>query len=306
MLSTRNSSGWLDFEAVIAGAKARAREPGREGVTMVIDTGLGVAQVADILRIAGSHIDHWKFGFGTSAVTPGYILKRKLDILRSQGILTYPGGTLFEALILRDDSKDYFHQARKLGFDAVEISDGTVPLDRMRRGSLIAEAREAGLIVITEVGSKDPQRQLPIASVVEQIHKDLDAGAEWVIVEGRECGAGIGIYDDHGSIRSDLFLRLVSDLGDCLDRVIWEAPRKAQQAELIRYCVPNVNLGNIETTQCLALEALRRGLRFETLRHVAAEKLSMRDLSAHKGSTGKDRKQAFDIPIVSGTANDVY
>ena len=39
MLSTRNSSGWLDFEAVIAGAKARAREPGREGVTMVIDTG---------------------------------------------------------------------------------------------------------------------------------------------------------------------------------------------------------------------------------------------------------------------------
>ena len=104
MLSTRNSSGWLDFEAVIAGAKARAREPGREGVTMVIDTGLGVAQVADILRIAGSHIDHWKFGFGTSAVTPGYILKRKLDILRSQGILTYPGGTLFEALILRDDS----------------------------------------------------------------------------------------------------------------------------------------------------------------------------------------------------------
>lgn len=207
-------------------------------------------------------------------------------------------------MILRDDSKDYFHQARKLGFDAVEISDGTVPLDRMRRGSLIAEAREGtGLIVITEVGSKDPQRQLPIASVVEQIHKDLDAGAEWVIVEGRECGAGIGIYDDHGSIRSDLFLRLVSDLGDCLDRVIWEAPRKAQQAELIRYFGPNVNLGNIETTQCLALEALRRGLRFETLRHVAAEKLSMRDLSAHRALPGRiaNRRSTYRLSVVQLT-----
>jgi len=48
--------------------------------------------------------------------------------------------------------------------------------------------------------------------------------------------------------------------------VLWEAPQQAQQAFLIRRFGPNVNLANIATSEVLALEALRRGLRFETLR----------------------------------------
>jgi len=47
--------------------------------------------------------------------------------------------------------------------------------------------------------------------------------------------------------------------------VIWEAPLKKQQIALIQQLGPNVNLGNIQVTNLLALEALRTGLRADTL-----------------------------------------
>jgi len=48
--------------------------------------------------------------------------------------------------------------------------------------------------------------------------------------------------------------------------ILWEAPLKAQQQELIALFGPNVNLGNVAPDEVIALEALRRGLRADTLR----------------------------------------
>lgn len=265
MTSTANSSPWNGFRTIDEGLKTRTRIHGRRGLTMVIDTGMGANLTNDILEVSGAHIDHWKLGFGTSAVMSERLLRWKLELMQSHGILTYPGGTLLEAAVLHDSGAAFFKRARNLGFRAVEISDGTVPLKRELRRSLILEARDAGLVPITEVGSKDPKRQLSLSVVVEQVRRDIETGAEWVIMEGRECGVNVGIYDDHGGIRPDFFEHLIRDLGDCLGNVIWEAPKKSQQCQLIHRFGVNVNLGNIDATQCLALEALRCGLRFETL-----------------------------------------
>jgi phosphosulfolactate synthase len=49
-----------------------------------------------------------------------------------------------------------------------------------------------------------------------------------------------------------------------LERVIFEAPRKAQQAWFIRQLGPQVNLGNIPVDEVLPLETLRLGLRSDT------------------------------------------
>ena len=49
------------------------------------------------------------------------------------------------------------------------------------------------------------------------------------------------------------------------ETVIFEAPRRMQQAWLLQHAGPNVNLGNIQAEDVIALETLRRGLRFETL-----------------------------------------
>ena len=116
-------------------------------------------------------------------------------------------------------------------------------------------------VVLSEVGSKDPEQVLTAQQWTHEVAGDLAAGARWVVTEGRESGT-VGIYLDDGSIRADTVAAAVR--GGGVDRVLFEAPRKDQQAWLIREFGPDVNLGNIAAEDVLALETLRLGLRADT------------------------------------------
>jgi phosphosulfolactate synthase len=249
----------------------REEPPRKSGITMVIDKGLGIASTADLLEMCGDLIDQWKCTFGTSAFVPADVLRRKLLHLTSQGILTYPGGTLLEVAIVRGSCRTFMQHAHNLGFSAVEISDGTIPLPLHRRRNVIRCALDHGLTPITEVGKKDPRQQPTAIEMAEQALLDLEWGAQWVTVEARESGKGIGIYDDHGIVRAESVASICEHMGSQVDRLIWEAPLKNQQTFLIQQFGPNVNLGNIPTGEVLALESLRAGLRFETFYRIAAE-----------------------------------
>lgn len=273
MTSTRFQLSWRGVWPLDAMIDRRVPRPRATGISMVIDTGLGVSALRDILALAGEHIDHWKFGFGTSALMPLSILEEKLALLHRHGIVTYPGGTLLEAAVVQAHCRLYMGRAAELGFDAVEISEGTIDLPGDRRRRMIDCARNAGLIPITEVGRKDPKRQPLAEELAAQALQDLAWGAAWVIVEARECGRGIGIFDEEGGIRTDFLAEIIRLVGDAAPRLIWEAPLCSQQAFLVRRFGPNVSLGNIAPQECLALEALRCGLRYETLSTVAQHSL---------------------------------
>ena len=45
------------------------------------------------------------------------------------------------------------------------------------------------------------------------------------------------------------------------EKIIWEAPQKAQQLYFLELIGCNVNLGNIAPTEVIPLEAMRIGLR---------------------------------------------
>lgn len=260
---------WLGVLGLDAAIDRRLQRPRQRGVTMVIDTGVGQTTTSDLLKIAAPYIDHWKLAFGTSALMPLPMLHEKLELLAAHDVLTYPGGTLLEAAIIQQHCRVYMTRARELGFRAVEISDGTIQLSPDRRRRVIDCALSAGLIAITEVGKKDPTHQPEAGELAEQALKDLEWGASWVIVEARESGRGIGIYDEAGVLRRGFLEEIAFQLGDKVDRLIWEAPQKDQQAELVRRFGANVSLGNIAAREALALEALRSGLRFETLLQIA-------------------------------------
>ena len=49
-----------------------------------------------------------------------------------------------------------------------------------------------------------------------------------------------------------------------INKIMWEAPHKPQQAMFIKMLGANVNLGNIATNEVIALEALRMGFRGDT------------------------------------------
>ena len=137
-------------------------------------------------------------------------------------------------------------------------------------------------MAITEVGKKDPKRQPTTEQIIEEILQDLEWGASWVIVEGRESGISIGVFDKFGTVEQDEVDKIAEALGDKMRQVIWEAPLKNQQAVLIDKFGSNVNFGNIQAEQVLAIEALRCGLRFETLQSVSHQLLRSGDWNPNK------------------------
>jgi phosphosulfolactate synthase len=252
---------------------SRVGKPRKAGCTMVMDVGKSLEETKSILQIASNYIDHWKFGFGTTVFMDKALLQEKLQLLAAHNILTFPGGTLLEVALLEHHCRVYMTHARELGFTAVEISDGTLPIPRFRRKKIIDCALNAGLIPITEVGKKDPKRQPTADQIAKEASEDIDWGAAWVIIEGRECGQGVGVFDDSGNVDDFEVDLIVEMLGDRLDSLIWEAPLKSQQVFFIEKFGANAGLGNIPIDQVLALEALRNGLRFDTLNRVTGKLL---------------------------------
>ena len=244
----------------------RTAKPRTTGITMVIDKCQGPNATADLLAMVGDYTDHWKLSFGTSALMDENLLREKIALVREHRILIYPGGTLTEYAIVHGACRDFMRRARSLGFTGIEVSDGTIHLSPHVRRDVIQTALDLGLVVVAEVGKKDPREQPSAAALAEQALADFAAGAAWVIVEARESGKGVGVYGDDGTIHVQDVDTIATALDGYLDRLIWEAPLKNQQEYFILRFGPDVCLGNIQPRDMLGLEALRAGLRFETLR----------------------------------------
>ncbi len=254
---------WAD---VFPHVDERSMKPRTTGITMLIDKCQGPNATADLLAMTGDFIDHWKLSFGTSALMDVDLLRDKIAMVRERDILIYPGGTLTEYAIMHGVYRSFIHRARALGFSGIEVSDGTIHLSSAIRREVIHFALDLGLTVVAEVGKKDPREQPSAEVLAEQALADFESGAAWVIVEARESGKGIGVYGEDGKVHEQDVNVIADALNSHLDRLIWEAPLKNQQEYFILRFGADVCLGNIQPRDVLGLEALRAGLRFETLR----------------------------------------
>jgi phosphosulfolactate synthase len=249
----------------------RMPEPGRSmkprcnGFTMVLDKGLGLYATEDLMVVAADYIDFVKFSFGTSSFYDEKVVRQKVEIVTAAGVGVYPGGTLCEVMVCQGCYEEYLRYAKDMGFTAIELSDGTMEMPISLRTDCIQRALDAGLRVITEVGKKSPDEKVAVEQMHRLIAHDLRLGADLVILEAREAGKGVGIFDKAGAVNEAEVDEIVRGLDD-MDKVMWEAPIKNQQQYLILRFGNNVNLGNIPTTDVLALEALRQGLRGDTLK----------------------------------------
>ena len=232
---------------------------------MVIDKGLGLHATADLVELAGPYIDLLKLAFGTTAFYSEAILRHKIEIALAAGVLVYPGGTFLEVAVVQGKGREFIERAAALGFPALEVSDGTIQMSTHTRYLLMDLAHRHNLRVLSEVGKKHPADRVPRSNIREQIAADLRHGAWKVIVEGRESGKGVVIYREDGSIDEEEMEDIAQAVEDP-GQLIWEAPLKNQQQDLILRFGTNVGLGNIHAEEALSLEALRVGLRGDTLR----------------------------------------
>ena len=201
-----------------------------------------------------------KLGWGTAYVTRN--LRDKLALYASAGVPVVLGGHLLGGLLRPAEARRLAPLGRRPGppprrglgrhdqHPARRPSWSTSPACRRTSWCSARSARRTSQTVIA------PYRW------VELIEAELRAGAWKVITEARETGTA-GIFRGDGEVRMGLIDEIVHAVDP--NRLLFEAPQKAQQVWFIRKFGPNVNLGNIPPDEVIPLETLRLGLRADTL-----------------------------------------
>jgi phosphosulfolactate synthase len=236
----------------------RTAKPRDRGITMIMDKGLSIPEVENMLSIGAPHIDIVKLGFGTSFVTPN--LREKIRVYQTAGMPIYFGGTLFEAFLVRNQFNDYVKMMNDYDIKYVEVSDGSITIPHAEKCGYIEKLTKFGT-VLSEVGSKDNAHIIPPYKWIELMRAELEAGSAYVIAEAREAG-NVGIYRGSGEVREGLVQEILTQIPE--EKIIWEAPQKAQQLYFLELIGCNVNLGNIAPGEIIPLEAMRVGLRGDT------------------------------------------
>ena len=237
----------------------RPPKPRGFGITHVIDHGHPISVVEGMLESAGDAVDIVKLGWGTAYICQN--LTKKLAMYAAAGIPVVLGGTFFEVCLAHGKFDEWRRWVDRLGLSHVEVSDGTLEIPHDQKLEYIRRL-SADFTVLSEVGSKDAEKLIAPYRWVQLIQAEIEAGAWKVITEARESGTA-GIFRPDGELRTGLIDEIVHQVE--VDRLLFEAPQKAQQVWFIRAFGPNVNLGNIPPDEVIALETLRLGLRADTL-----------------------------------------
>jgi phosphosulfolactate synthase len=237
----------------------RTPKPRETGVTMVIDSGLGLTTIRGYLDNCGEFVDYVKLGWGTALVSAS--LEQKIGLYREYGVPVCLGGTFFEFAHLHRKVRQYRDLVRELGLEIVEVSDGTVTMSTEEKLDYIRDfARD--FKVLSEYGSKDAEVVVAPSKWVAGMKREFEAGAWKCIAEGRESGT-VGLYRPTSELRTGLVEEIVEHIPQA--NMLWEAPQKAQQSWFVKAFGSNVNLGNITMADVIPLETLRLGLRGDTM-----------------------------------------
>lgn len=255
-LSAKTNELVMNFS--LKGMPERTLQPRNYGLTMVMDKGLGLDEARNFLSVAAPYVDVMKLGFGTAAVTAH--LREKIEIYRANNVPVYFGGTLFEAFLIRNQFDDYVAAMKDYGITHVEVSDGSITIPHVEKCGYIEKLAKE-FTVYSEVGSKDATHIMPPYKWIELMKAELEAGATYVIAEAREAG-NVGIYRGSGEVREGLVQEILTQIP--AEKIMWEAPQKAQQVYFLELLGANVNLGNLAPSEVISLEATRQGLRSDT------------------------------------------
>ena len=252
------------FEFVDLPAGRSTTKPRGNGLTMMIDGGLGLGRLEDTLEISGDFVDLGKIAVGTPRLYDEALLKRKFELYESHAIRPFLGGMFIEHYYESkgmDAMQRFYAEAVRVGFKVIEVSDNLRPFSSNERRHLIQLGIDHGLTVFGEVGAKWEANDA--ATLIAQTEECFDAGCELVLVEGAE------LVDANGEPMRELLDALRQALD--LDRVLFELPGPwisgctmcaihDLKKLLIGEFGANVNIANVMPDDVMETEVLRAGL----------------------------------------------
>ena len=251
------------FEMVPLPEGRSTLKPRETGLTMMVDFGMPVGKLEDLLGLVGPHVDLIKIAVGSARLYRETYLGQKIRLCEGYDVKPFIGGQFLEYVVATkgfEAAPAFYKEAKRMGFGAVEVSDNCVPLSTNQRKSLISQGVDAGLEIHGEIGSKDFKQTAE--TLVSQAHDCLDAGADVVLVEAAEM-----IID--GEVQEHLITALEAEFSQ--DRVIYELPGPwikgvtlsdvyQMKKFLVERFGPDANIANVLPDDVFETEALRCGL----------------------------------------------
>ncbi len=252
------------FDFIDLPANRSTSKPRANGLTMMIDWGLGLQRLEDTLEISGDYVDLGKIAVGTPRLYDEKLLTHKFELYESHEIRPFLGGMFIEHYYESNGMEAmgrFYVEAKRVGFKVIEVSDNLRPFTSNERRSLIQLALDHDLTVFGEVGAKWEANDAE--TLIAQAEECFDAGCELVLVEGAE------LVDANGEPMRELLDALRQALD--LDRVLFELPGPwisgctmcaihDLKKLLISEFGANVNIANVMPDEVMETEVLRAGL----------------------------------------------
>jgi phosphosulfolactate synthase len=185
--------------------------------------------------------------------------RRKIAAAAGRGVPVVTGGGPFEIAVAQGELEAYLDLCAELGVARVECGEGFTELP-VNAEDVVGMAHARGLGVQFELGRKHGGRftHATVGALIERGRAWLDAGALQVVIEARESGRDVGVFDTEGHLDVVAAERFVEAFG--ADAVVFEAPTKASQFALLDLFGPSVLLSNVRLEELLRVEIYRRGL----------------------------------------------
>jgi phosphosulfolactate synthase len=185
--------------------------------------------------------------------------RSKIAFARARGVTCVTGGGPFEVAVNLGKLEEYLALCQSMGISRIEAGMGFTDMP-LSADYVARRAAAHGLGLQFELGKKHDGAfgSDTVGALIEQGREWLDAGAVYLVVEARESGAGVGLFDDSGTLNREAADRFAAAFG--LERLVFEAPNKPSQFALIRHFGDNVALANVRLEELLRVEIFRRGL----------------------------------------------
>jgi phosphosulfolactate synthase len=235
-------------------------KPRKTGLTMVLDRLAG--DLDSTVEALAPYIDIVKIGWGIPLLLEQSVVEARVKMFRDHDIHVSNGGTLLELAVSKGHHRRTLESLVHAGFDTIEVSEGVIDIPARVQREIAEFAHSRNLRLHWEVGRKSIHHQLSLEESVARAQRALDFHPDNVIIEGRESGKGVEIFDANGEIKWDWVDRIRSAVPDAL--LLFEAPLEIQQTEMVLRLGPEVNLGNVAPSSVAALETQRDGLRGDT------------------------------------------
>ena len=247
--------------------------------TSPFDPGYDPATLISHLEQSAHLISSLKISMACWLIANESETRRKVLAARKLNVPVCTGGGPFEIAVTFGKLPEFLDLCADIGVTHIEAGAGFTDM-KMQPRDVVRLATERNLGVHFEVGEKHGGAFTSdvVTQLLAQGQEWLDAGAQRIVIEGRESAHDVGLFDESGRFQPQFAEKFIDAFG--MDRAVFETPNKSSQFALLNHFGPEVHLSNVRIEELLRVEIYRRGLHSD-----AFKQHNLRPQGGHQGNS---------------------